>query len=359
MNTTKMTGRVAVKVGFCAMSLWLLPSMALGQTSFYQGKTITLIQARTPGGSGDLRVRAIVPVLSKHIPGNPSIVMQFMDGFGGRKAANHVYKVARPDGLTIANLSASTIPLAVLGESGIEYDIDKFAHLGTFYSIRHTVFITGKAAGLDSLEKLRSATGVRIGEQSVGFPSYIRSRFFAWLLGLKNPKFVTGYSSPEIDVALMQGEVDARQHSAGSLLVERPDWIKKKLVDLHVMMEVPEGTKHPDFAHVPEIGRFARTERERKVLAILRSFEVFGQPTVAPPGVPQDRVALLQEAFRRAYNDPEFHRQYKKLVGEDPSPLMPEDVTKVVKELPREAAVIGLYKDLAGAEPLPPREENR
>jgi hypothetical protein len=240
------------------MVLCLLPSMALGQTPFYQGKTITFIQARTPGGSGDLRVRAILPVLAKHIPGNPNIVMQFMDGFGGRKAANHIYKGARPDGLTIANLSASTIPLAVLGESGVEYDIDKLVHLGTFYSVRHTVFITAKTAGLDNLEKLRAATGVRIGEQSVGFPSYIRSRFFAWLLGLKDPKFVTGYSSPEIDAALMQGEVDARQHSAGSLLVQRPEWIKKKLVDLHVMMEVPEGAKHPDFAHLPEIGRFPK-----------------------------------------------------------------------------------------------------
>ncbi|MGH7827474.1 MAG: hypothetical protein ACREQ7_20145 [Candidatus Binatia bacterium] len=278
-----------------------------------------------------------------------------MPGFGGRKAANHLYKIVRPDGLTIANLSASTIPLAVLGEVGVEYDIDKLVHLGTFYSVRHTVFITGKAAGLDTLEKLRATTGVRIGEQSVGFPSYIRSRFFAWLLGLREPKFVTGYSSPEMDLALIQGEIDARQHSAGSLLVEKPEWIKKKLVDLHVIMEVPDGSKHPDFAHLPEVGGFARTERERRLLAILRSFEVFGQPTVAPPGVPEDRVVILQEAFRRAYKDPEFHRQYKKLLGDDPSPLMPEEVMKVVKELPRDPELIRLYKELAGAEPLPPR----
>jgi tripartite-type tricarboxylate transporter receptor subunit TctC len=337
------------------MSLLLLPDMTLAQASFYKEKTITFIQAREPGGSGDLRVRAILPALAKHIPGNPTIVMQFMPGFGGRKAANHLYKIARPDGLTIANLTASTIPLAILGEVGVEYDIDKLVHLGTFYSVRHTVFITGRTSRLDTLEKLRSATGVRIGEQSVGFPSYIRSRVFAWLLGLREPKFVTGYSSPEIDVALTQGEVDARQHSAGSLLVERPEWIKQKLVHPLVIMEVPEGSKQPDFAYLPEIGSFARTERERKLLTMLRSFEVFGQPTVAPPGVPEDRVAILQEAFRRAYKDPEFHREYKKLVGDDPSPLMPEEVMKVVKELPREPELIQLYKVLAGAEPLPPR----
>ena len=354
MKAGKRKRSLATNLVLLAMSVFLVPDMALGQASFYKGKTITFIQARTPGGSGDLRVRAILPVLAKHIPGNPTIVMQFMPGFGGRKAANHLYNTARPDGLTIGNLSASAIPLAVLGEAGVEYDIDKLVHLGTFYSVRHTVFITGKSAGLDTLEKLRSATGVRIGEQSVGFPSYIRSRFFAWLLNLRDPKFVTGYSSPELDVALTRGEIDARQHSAGSLLVERPDWIKQKLVDLHIVMEVPEGSKHPDFAHLPEIGSFAKTERERKVLTLLRSFEVFGQPTVAPPGVPEDRVTILQEAFRRAYRDPDFSREYKKLVGDDPSPLMPEEVMKVVKELPRAPELIRLYNDLAGAAPLPP-----
>ena len=355
MKARKSHWKVAASLRLWTILLSLLPGIGFAQTPFYKGKTITFIQAREPGGSGDLRVRAILPALARHIPGNPTIVMQFMPGFGGRKAANHLYKSVRPDGLTIANMSASTIPLAILGEAGVEYDIDKLVHLGTFYSVRHTVFITGRAAGLDTLDKLRNASGVRIGEQSVGFPSYIRSRFFAWLLGLREPKFVTGYSSPEMDAALINGEIDARQHSAGSLMVERPDWIKKKLVDLHVIMEVPEGTKHPDFAQLSEVGAFAKSERERKLLAILRSFEVFGQPNVAPPGVPEDRVVILQEAFRRAYKDPEFHRQYKKLLGEDPSPLMPEEVMKVVKDLPRDPELIPLYKELAAAGPLPPR----
>jgi len=354
MKPRKKNIGFAAKLGLLSMSLFFFPEITFAQALFYKGKTITFIQARTPGGSGDLRVRAILSVLAKHIPGNPTIVMQFMPGFGGRKAANHIYQTARPDGLTIANLSASAVPLAVLGEAGVEYDIDKLVHLGTFYGVRHTVFITGKSAGLDTLEKLKNATGIRIGEQSVGFPSYIRSRLFAWILHLKDPKFVTGYSSPELDVALSRGEIDARQHSAGSLLVERPEWIKQKLVDLQLIMEVPEGAKHPDLGHLPEVGVFAKTERERKILTLLRSFEVFGQPTVAPPGVPEERVAILQEAFRRAYRDPEFQREYKKLVGDEPSPLMPEEVMKVVKELPREPELIRLYKELAAAGPLPP-----
>lgn len=97
----------------------LLSSISVhAQAPFYQGKTITIVQGRDPGGTGDLRVRALVPFLQKHIPGSPTIIMEFMPGGGSRKAANHVFRSARPDGLTIGNLSAGMVSLAILGESG-------------------------------------------------------------------------------------------------------------------------------------------------------------------------------------------------------------------------------------------------
>ena len=104
------------------------------QASFFQGKTITIVQGRDAGGSGDLRVRALVPFLEKYIPGNPKIVMEFMPGGGSRKAANYLFRTAKPDGLTIGNLSGGMVSLAVLGESGILYDLDKFNYLGSPYS---------------------------------------------------------------------------------------------------------------------------------------------------------------------------------------------------------------------------------
>lgn len=339
----------------CAVWNLSYPPAALGQDSFYEGKTIRLIQARRAGGAGDMRVRAIVPVLPKYIPGNPKVAIDYMPGAGGRVAANYIYNNARPDGLTLANLTAGTIPLAVLGAKGVEFDIDKLIHLGTFYSVRHTAFFTWHEAGLDTLEKLRAATGVRIGEQDVGFPPYVRSRVFAWLLGLREPRFVVGYSSPEADLALVRREIDARQQHADVLLVEKPEWIRKKLIHIHSIMEVPEGLKHPEYPNVPEIGKFAGTERQRRLMAMYRAFQVFGQPTVAPPGLPAERLAVLKEAFRQAYKDPEFHRLYKKLTGADPSPLMPDDVLKVVTELPREPELVQLYNALAGPGPLPSR----
>jgi tripartite-type tricarboxylate transporter receptor subunit TctC len=162
----------------------VLPARAFAQAAFYQGKTITIIQGRDPGGTGDLRVRALVPFLQKYIPGHPTIVNEYMPGGGSRNAANHVYRSARPDGLNIGNLSAGMVSLAVLGEKGVLYDIDKFFYLGSPYSTYHSVFLTRKQAGLDTIEKLRAAPGIRIGAQSVGFSTYNEARLFAYIIGL-------------------------------------------------------------------------------------------------------------------------------------------------------------------------------
>src|SRR5262245_15703177 len=93
--------------------------LALSQADFYRGKTITIIQGRDPGGSGDLRAKAMIPFLQKHIPGNPTVISEYMPGGGGRKAANHVFRSSRPDGLTIGNAGSSMVQLELLGESGV------------------------------------------------------------------------------------------------------------------------------------------------------------------------------------------------------------------------------------------------
>lgn len=332
-----------------------LAEYVYSQSTFYQGKSITLVQGREPGGTGDMRVKAVIPYLRRYIPGQPTIVTEYMPGGGGRKAANYIYRSARPDGLTIGNVGAGLIANAVLGESGVQYDLGKLIYLGSPNSASHYVFLTRKEAGLNSLEKLRLKPGVRIGAQSVGHDIYINGRLFAWLLGLKEARFVTGYSGPEIDSAFQRGEVDARANIADTVLQRTPDWVQKGLVDFHAILEIPKGDKHPRFDHLPELESFAKTDKERKVLAMFRAFRLGGSPYILPPGAPTERVAILQEAMRKTFNDPEFREEFKKLTGDDPTPLMPEAHDKTVRELPREPEIVALFKGLAGADPLPPR----
>jgi tripartite-type tricarboxylate transporter receptor subunit TctC len=342
------------------LSAWLstvvlTASHVFAQTPFYQGKTITIVQGREPGGTGDMRARSVFSFLRKYIPGNPTVITEFMAGAGGRKAANHIFRGARPDGLTIGNVGAGLIANAVLGEPGVQYDLEKFIYLGTPNSASHYIFLTKREAGFSNLEKLRAATGIRIGAQSVGHDIYMNGRMFAWILSLKDPKFVTGYSGPEVDAALMRGEIDARANIADTIVQRTPEWIEKRLVDFHSIIEIPKGDKHPKFAHLPEMESFAKTDRERKVIALNRAFRLGGSPFILPPGTPKELADILREAMRKTYNDPEFHKEFKKLTGDDPTPLMPEALEKYVRELPRDPDTIELFKKLAGADPLPSR----
>jgi hypothetical protein len=217
------------------------------------------------------------------------------------------------------------------------------------------VFYTRKEAGLSSLEKLRAASGIRVGARPVGHSAYIAARFFAYFLGLKDTKFIPGYAAPELDVALLRGEVDARANTATSIWQRNPDWYEKGLMDFHAIMEVPKGLKYPRFGHLPEIESFAKSEKEIKLLTMSRVFRLTGSPYVLPPGTPKDRVEVLQEAMRKALKDADFHREYRKVVGEDADPLMPEELAKAIRDAPRDAELIEMFKTLSGPAPLPAR----
>ena len=336
--------------------LTVAPTFVYSQAPLYLGKTIKIIN-NDPGGTAGLRVKTVVPYLRKYIPGNPTIVIVFIQGGGGRRAANHVFQNASPDGLTIGALSSSVIGLQVMKETGVMYDIDKFIYLGTPVSENHNVIYTRRELGLNTLDKLRTASGIRIGAQEVGAVAYISARLFAYFLDLKAPKFVTGYSSLEADVALNNGEIDSRANNVTSVLTRNRDWVEKGIMDFHAILAVPKNDKppHPRLAQLPEIESFAKTDKEKKLLTTWRSFRTVASPFVLPPGTPKDRVEILQDAMRKVFKDPEFRAEFKKLVTDDASALMPEELTKVIQETPRDPEIIELLKKLSGVDPLPAR----
>jgi len=339
-----------------ALFVVLASSVSLyAQPSFYQGKTITVIVSSDAGGTVDMRVKALAPVLRKYIPGNPTIVTEYMPGGGGRKAANHLYRSVRPDGLTIGSMSTTLVAAAVLGESGVLYNIDRFTYLGAPDGSTHHVFITRKELGLSTLDKLRVAPGLRIGAQSIGHQIYIAGRVFAFLIGLKEPKFVVGYTGPEIDLALNRGEVDARAHLAGTVMQRTPELLEKGLADFHAILETPKGNRHPRFAHLPELESFAKSDRERRLLGLQRALRLTGSTWILPPGIAKEPAEIMQEAIRKAFKDPAFHEAYKKATGEDATPVMPEDLQRIVKEVPRDPEIVGLFNRIAGPESLPER----
>lgn len=345
------------------VTLWFIGAVSFlgigghvyAQSPYYQGKTIRLIQGREAGGSGDIRSKAVIPYLRKYIPGNPTIINEFMPGGGGRKAANYMFSTARTDGLTIAHISSGIVTSAVLGETGVQYDIDKFQWLGSTDSAFHYAFFTRKEVGLNTIEKLQAHPGLRIGATSVGHTTYTYGRTFAWLLGLKDPKFVLGYSSIEVDVAMSRGELDARSNNTAEVVRRNPDAVKKGLFDFAAILKIPREDKEPEFDRFPEIDGFVKSERERRFLALTRATRLVGTPYLLSPGTPKELVQILRDAMKKTFQDPEFHKEFKKLTGDDPSPLMPEAQDEIIRSVPRDAETIELFKVINGSKPLPAR----
>jgi tripartite-type tricarboxylate transporter receptor subunit TctC len=333
----------------------LVANQAAAQAPYFQNKTIKIIRGGTPGGTGDLQARALIPFLKKHIPGDPTIIVENMPGAAGRKAANYIFSSAKPDGLAIGAVGAGLVAGPILGLPGSQYDLDKLIYLGSTESGDPYVFVSRKEAGFDSLDKLRAATGLRIGAQAVGHPVFVSGRMFAYLLGLREPKMVVGYGGPEIDIALEKGEVDVRANGADTIFQRHRGGLDKASLNFHSFISIPKGKIPQGLPKSPELETFAKNDKERQLVNLFRTFLYPRWPYIVAPGTPKELVIVLRGAMAKAFKDPEFHKEFKKLMTTDPTPLTGEEMEVAIRELPRDPELVSLYKKMADHGPLPPR----
>jgi tripartite-type tricarboxylate transporter receptor subunit TctC len=332
-----------------------IAGLSAAQAPYFQNKTIKIVRGGEPGGTGDLQARALIPFLKKHIPGDPTIIVENMPGAAGRKAANHIFSTAKPDGLSIGAVGAGLVAGPILGLSGSQYDLEKLIYLGSTESGDPYVFVSRKEAGLDSLEKLRAVQNIRIGAQAVGHPVYVSGRMFAYLLGLKDPKMVIGYGGPELDVALERGEVDVRANGADTIFQRARSGLDKASLNFHASISIPKGNFPAGLPKSPELETFAKTDRERQLINLFRTFLYPRWPYIISPGTPKEIVAILRGAMAKAFKDPGFHAEFKKLMTTEATPLTGEQVEIAIRELPRDPDTVSLYKRMADQGPLPTR----
>ncbi|MPZ76807.1 MAG: hypothetical protein GEU77_09795 [Deltaproteobacteria bacterium] len=346
LRVVAFTGMLALTIGYSASR----PNIGVAQTPYYAGKTIRLIRGGGPGGSGDFQARAMMTFLTKYIPGHPAVVMEMMPGAAGRRAANYLYNTAKPDGLTIGSAGGAVLPGPIIGLPGVKFDIDKFIYLGSTETGHPYIFYTHKKAGLDSLEKVQRASGLRVGAHSVGHSLYVTARLFAYVLQLKEPSFVVGFTNPELNIAMERGEVDARTTSNIDDLF-RDGLVEKS--NFHAMIMNPKGRTDPRFPKLPDLLALTNNKKVGQVVDLFRAFQYPRWPIHLPPGTPNEQVQILREALNKTWKDPEFKQTFTKLMGREPTPLTGEEVETAVRELPRDAEVVALYKKLADAGPLP------
>jgi tripartite-type tricarboxylate transporter receptor subunit TctC len=320
-----------LKQAYFAIALsWIFVPWAYGAAPFYEGKTIKLIVGFSAGGGFDTYSRVIGRHLGLHLPGNPSVVVENMTGAASLVAANHVYKVAKPDGLTILNFHGNQVVNQVIGKPGIEFDARKFEYLGSPTQDNVACAFT-KASGITSFDAFKnSKTPVKLGGVAPGDTTYNTAKILQAALNLPI-QLVAGYKgTAEVRLAAEAGEV-----AGGCWQWESIKSIWRQGLDsgnVAIILQV-NAKPHPELAKVPNAIDYVPNENGRQLLkfgahdpaAVTRLYAV-------APGTPKDRVQMLRKAFAEVLQDSEFGADAKKSKL-DTDPLTGEEVEIIVANL--------------------------
>jgi tripartite-type tricarboxylate transporter receptor subunit TctC len=292
-----------------AFVLATAPALAQSAAKFYEGKTIRIVVALGTGGDYDNYARLAGRFLGRHIPGNPTIVVQNMPGAGGIVAANHLANVAPKDGTVIGALHANTTLAQITGAPNVEYDVRKFNWIGRTSSGGLNVHHTFARSGVKSFSDLTSREVVVGGggptSDSIVIPTAVNE-----LMGTKL-KILGGYSgTAETTLALERGEIDMAMQNWEFLRSRNADWLKDKKINLIVQYGLE---RHPELPDVPTIIEMSSTDEQRQVWSLFLQSSNIGYSLAMTPGVAADRVALVRKAFDEMVKDPGFIAETNKM----------------------------------------------
>jgi tripartite-type tricarboxylate transporter receptor subunit TctC len=271
---------------------------------FYEGKVIRIVVGLSAGGGYDAYARALARHLPRHIPGHPTIIVDNMTGAGSLIAANYLYKVAKPDGLTIGHFVGNLFLNQIMKQQGVEFDARKFEFIGAAAK-EEAVFAFSKKSGITSIEKWMAAPRpVKMAGQGPGSAPDNAIKVAKVVLGLPT-QLVSGYKgTPEQRLAVEGGEVDGTSFAwAGMKATWSKSFESGEVVP--VLQAVPK--PFPELLKVPLAISLAKTDEARQMVEVgLHKSGVFSRPFVLPPGTPKDRVRLLAKAFQDTLSDKEF-----------------------------------------------------
>jgi tripartite-type tricarboxylate transporter receptor subunit TctC len=308
-----------------AALLAVSPAPADAVADFYRGKSISLYVSFPPGGGYDIYARVLAPHFTRHIPGNPAIVIKNMEGGSGVKAASYISTITPQDGTSLG-LFLDTLTLGkVLGGPG-EFDPVKLAWIGRIVSTA-TVSVVWHTAPVQSVEAAKRSELVIAASVPSNSSSFIPTALND-LIGTRF-KIIRGYhGSPPMALAMERGEV----HAVGGMSWEaiqmtKPDWLAENKIKILYAQGARRIKELPDD---PGLLDFAIDERSRKILGLLGGGPDIGRAIVAEPGIPAERAAALRQAFLATIADAEFIADMGKR-NLNIEPLGGEDVQKIVE----------------------------
>jgi tripartite-type tricarboxylate transporter receptor subunit TctC len=292
--------RVPAAIALAATALFAAPASADSVADFYKGKTVAIVMGTGPGGSFDPYGRTIGAHMSRHIPGNPTIVVEHMPGAGGVIAANHIYSTAPQDGTKILLSHAITLS-EKLEPGGVRFESAKFHWLGAYDAIAQMMAVWHTAPA-QSIEELKTRDDMVVGSFAKSHLTYQWASLLKDAIGAKY-KIITGLrSGNENNLAMERGEIHAWTASWENLSVTRPQWLAEKKVKLLVQFTMK---RKPYLKDVPTLIELEPPEK-RDVAEFVISGTPISRAMAVGPGVPADRVAALRAAFVATMKDPAF-----------------------------------------------------
>lgn len=333
------------KILFLLIPLCLIFTSNLCLASFYEGKTIRIIVGYSAGGGYDTYARVLARHMGRHIAGKPSIIVENMTGAGSLISANYLYKMAKPDGLTIGHFNGGLFFNQLMGQPGIEFEATKFEFIGAAVT-EDCAFAFTKASGITSMEKwMTSKTPVKMG--GVGPGAYAPDnviRIVKAALGLPI-QLITGYKgTADIRLACESGELAGTTWGWASM---KATWRKAlESGDVVIVLQaVPKPM--PDLPNVPLAINYAKTEEARKMIELgIHNPSLFARPFVLPPGTPKENVQILRKAFQETLKDREFLAETEK-AKLDLKPVTGEELEKAVADIFKmEPRLVAKMKDI-------------
>jgi tripartite-type tricarboxylate transporter receptor subunit TctC len=323
------------RVIFAIVCLHFLAPSLHAQSDFYKGKQIKIVVGASAGAASDLYARVVAHHLPKQIPGKPDIIVQNMPGGGSITAANYVYSVAKPDGLTLGAVTAPIYFAQLLGRKEVQFDWAKFTWIGTPEENDELFFLRSDQPFKTLLDLRKASEPPRCGASGVGSTGFYIPKLLEEIFSLKI-NMVTGYpGAADVDVAVEKNEVHCRGTTISAFFGREPGrtWAKNGFVRFLVQTGDKRNHRLP---HTPTIWELMEqekvTEANKRLARVVLGPGSFGRPILATPGIPFDRVKMLRDAYNQMLKDPEFLADANKRQWEI-HPISGEKLEALAKEV--------------------------
>jgi len=305
------------------------------QTPFYQGKTIQIIVGAKAGDTYDLYPRLVAEFMSKHIPGNPNIIIQNVPGAAGLIGTNQVYNLAKPDGLTLGAIYPALYFEQLAKRPEAKFDWTKFIWIGSTVSSNSHMYMRADTP-FKTIEDVRTAaTPPKCGATGVTSSAYYMPKLLEEAIGTKF-EIVSGYvAGSDIDLAVERGEVQCRAFTINAFFSREPfiTWRKKNFVRVLYQTGSKRDARLKDVPLLSELmDKYKTPENVRRLAKVVLAADEFGRPIVFPPGVPADRVKIIRDAFNKTINDPALLAEAEKR-RLDVDPATGEELESLAKEV--------------------------